>query len=99
MHDVRQEDDDENNHHHPDEEPNNSGDCVSAYCSRSSHGPQLPGVTRLIPARPAKLRAHGGGVPPAGEREQADEVEVDGGWFPARSPHACPRYYRSVTYR
>ena len=51
VHDERQQDDGEDGDHQPEEEHDDSGDCVPGYCSRSSHGPQLPGAARLIPQR------------------------------------------------
>jgi hypothetical protein len=48
MHDGRQQDDREDDDHQPEEEHNDPGDGVPSYCSRSSHGLQLPGAARLI---------------------------------------------------
>jgi len=48
VHDEREEDDDEDYHHQPEEEHDDSGNCVPSYCSRSSHGLQLPGTARII---------------------------------------------------
>jgi hypothetical protein len=48
MHDERQQDDGEDDDHQPEEEHNDSGDGVPGYCSRSSHGLQLPGAARVI---------------------------------------------------
>ena len=49
VHDECQEDDGENNYHQPEEEHDDPGYRVPAYCSRSSHEPQLPGPAALIP--------------------------------------------------
>jgi hypothetical protein len=46
--DVCQQDDGEDDDHQPEEKNNDSGDGVPGYRSRSSHGPQLPGIVRLI---------------------------------------------------
>ena len=48
VHDECQQDDDEDDDHHPEEEHDDCGDGISRYCSRSSHGLQLPGAARII---------------------------------------------------
>jgi S-adenosyl methyltransferase len=48
VHDERQQDDGEDDDHQPEEEHDDSGKGVPGYCSRSSHGLQLPGAARLI---------------------------------------------------
>ena len=48
VHDVCQQDDDQDDDHQPEEEHSDSGDDVPSYSSRSSHGLQLPGATRII---------------------------------------------------
>jgi hypothetical protein len=48
VHDVCQQDDDQDDDHQPEEEHDDSGDDVPSYSSRSSHGLQLPGATRII---------------------------------------------------
>ena len=48
VHDKRQQDDGEDDDHQPDEEDDDSRDGVPGYCSRSSHGDQLPGNVPLI---------------------------------------------------
>jgi hypothetical protein len=48
VHDECQQDDDEDDDHHPEEEHDDCGNGVSRYCSRSSHGPQLPNAERII---------------------------------------------------
>ena len=48
MNDKRQQDDDQDDDHQPNEEHDDAGDGVSADCSSSSHGPQLPGIAGLI---------------------------------------------------
>src|SRR6187549_779922 len=47
VHDVCQQDDDQDDDHQPEEEHDDSGDDVPSYSSRSSHGLQLPGATRI----------------------------------------------------
>jgi Mg-chelatase subunit ChlI len=47
MHDERQEDDRENDDDQPEEEHDNCGDGVTADCSGSNHGRQLPDLARL----------------------------------------------------
>ena len=48
VHDERQKDDDQYGDHQPEEEHDDSGNCVPGYCSRSSHGLQLPCAERII---------------------------------------------------
>ena len=50
VHDPRQQDDGDNAHHQPEEENDNPGYRVPANCSRSNHGPRLPGRAPCIPA-------------------------------------------------
>lgn len=48
VHNERQQDDGKDYYHQPEEEHDDSGDGVPGYCSRSSHGLQLPGTGRVI---------------------------------------------------
>src|SRR5712691_13179006 len=53
VHDECQQDDRQNDDDHPEEKHDDAGDGPPGYCSRSSHGRQLPAGTHFIPKWPA----------------------------------------------
>ena len=48
VHDERKQDDGQDYHDHPEEEPDDAGNGMPRYSSRSSHGRQLPAAVRFI---------------------------------------------------